>query len=260
MTKYLVFLSLFLSCLLNTSCKLREKTVYFQGSGVSDSIGKNTNFTPTLMIDDFLSIVVYGDDPESVVPFNLTNNVNGGVLAGYNSGVASPSGYLIDNEGNVNMPVIGKVHLAGRSRAEATEIIQVKLKEFVANPIVTIQIQNYKVTVLGDVRNPGTFKIPNERITLIEAIGLAGDLTITGSRKNVLVIRDSIGVKKEYRVDLTKKDLFQSPVYYLTQNDVVYVEPSYVRRTEATLWRSSGSFFISLASILITTITFISIN
>jgi polysaccharide export outer membrane protein len=256
MVKHIAILLLLAISLLSTSCKLREKTIYFQGTS-TDSTLTNVNYTPIFKSDDFLAIVVYGDDPESVVPFNLTATTTNSTLSGYESGVASTTGYLIDANGDVNMPIIGKVHISGLNRMEATELIQSKLKDYIKNPIVSIQIQNYKVTVLGDVRNPGTFKIPNERITLIEAIGLAGDLSITGSRKNVLVIRDSNGTKTEYRVDLTKKDFFQSPVYYLTQNDVVYVEPSMVKRTEATLWRTSGPVLITLTSLILTTITLI---
>ncbi|MFN5031728.1 MAG: polysaccharide export protein, partial [Flavobacteriia bacterium] len=106
-----------------------------------------------------------------------------------------------------------------------------------------------------DVRAPGTYKIPNERITLLEAIGLAGDLKMTGQRTNVLVIRDINGRKAEYRIDLTSQDLFNSPVYYLSQNDVVYVEPNVTARTESTIWRTTGPIFISLTSLIVTTIT-----
>ena len=120
-----------------------------------------------------------------------------------------------------------------------------------------IQILNYKVSVLGDVKLPGTYKIPNERITLLEALGLAGDLNITGNRKNVLVIRDDNGTKTEYRIDLTKKDFLASPAYYLTQNDGVYVEPSRAARSNSTMWKTSGSIFISTAALIITTVSVI---
>jgi polysaccharide export outer membrane protein len=140
---------------------------------------------------------------------------------------------------------------------EVTSLIEGKLKEYIKNPVVNIQIQNYKVTVLGDVRNPGTFKIPNERMTILEAIGLAGDLRMTGNRRNVLVIRDVNGVKTEYRLDLTSKAVFSSPAYYLTQNDVVYVEPNTTAQSESTLWRTTGPMFISLTSLVVTTVTLI---
>jgi polysaccharide export outer membrane protein len=140
---------------------------------------------------------------------------------------------------------------------EAIQQLEAKIGLYIKNPVVQLQIQNFKITVLGEVRNPGTFKIPNERITLLEAIGLAGDLKATGVRKNLLVVRDENGVKTEFRVDLTSKDVFQSPAYYLQQNDVIYVEPNLSAQTESTLWRSNGGLFVSLTSIIITTIALI---
>ncbi|MDX1653554.1 MAG: polysaccharide export protein, partial [Brumimicrobium sp.] len=122
---------------------------------------------------------------------------------------------------------------------------------------VSIQIQNFKVTVLGDVQSPGTFTIPNERITIIEAIGIAGDLKMTGNRKNLLVLRDRNGVKTEYRIDLTSKNVLNSPVYYLEQNDVIYVEPNAAARSTGTFWRTSGGIIISLTSLVITTVVLI---
>ena len=120
--------------------------------------------------------------------------------------------------------------------------------------MVNVQILNYKVTVLGDVLRPGTFKIPNERITILEAIGLAGDLNITGNRKNVKIVRDENGKKSEYLLDLTSSSIFYSPAYYLQQNDVVYVEPNTAARNNSTVWKTSGSIFISTVALVITTI------
>jgi polysaccharide biosynthesis/export protein len=239
------------------SCKTREKMVYFQGSS-SDTLTSVSNYTPILKTDDYLSIQISGDDPEAVVPFNLPPTT--ALLSGYSNGTPALSGYLIDSKGEINLPVIGKINVLGLNRNEAASLIEGKLKDYIKNPIVQIQIQNYKVTVLGDVKNPGTFKIPNERVTIIEALGIAGDLQVTANRNNILVIRDENGVKSEFRVDLTKKDVFNSPVYYLAQNDVIYVEPNFVKRSESTIWRASGPLFISLASLLVTTLTFFTIK
>lgn len=220
-----------------------------------DSITATTNYTPVFKTDDLLSIVVSAPEPESVLAFNIGAGISSmNMNSGYTVGNPERVGYLIDAEGNITMPIIGKVQLVGLNRMEATELITSKLTEYVAQPMVLIQILNYKISVLGDVRTPGTYKIPNERITLLEALGLAGDLNITGDRKNVLVIRDENGKKTEYRVDLTGKDFLASPVYYLTQNDVVYVEPNRVARSNSTLWRTSGSIFISTAALIITTV------
>lgn len=258
--KYSFFLLFFcsLTILLIPSCKTREKLVYFQ-TGNLDSLGKvPSTFNPTFQTDDFLSIIVTAQEPESVIPFNLiptmtqTSSNNG-----YATGIPASNGYLIDNEGNIQFPILGTLHLGGLNRQEAVALIQNKLKDYLKGPGVQIQILNYKITVLGDVKTPGTFKIPNERITLLEALGLSGDLNMTGLRKNIMVIREENGQKKEYRVDITSKDFFASPVYYLHQNDVVYVEPNSTARTTSTLWRTTGTIFISLSSLIISTIILI---
>lgn len=254
MYKYLLYLLSVLALLELSSCKTREKLVYFQGSTSDSTIGQS-NYTPVLKTDDFLSVLVTSDDPEAAVPFNFPATTQPNMNNGYMVGNPSTIGYLIDTNGEIKLPIIGNVKVVGLNRMEATQLIESKLQEYITNPVVNIQIQNYKVTVLGDVKSPGTFKIPNERMTVLEAIGLAGDLKMTGSRKNVLVIRDVNGKKTEYRLDLTSKDVFSSPAYYLTQNDVVYVEPNATARSESTLWRTTGPIFISLTSLVVTTVT-----
>lgn len=256
---YLSFLAVLLISI--TSCKTHEKLVYFQdGVSGSDSSSVNTsNYSPTFKKDDLVSIIVTGDDPEAAIPFNLPATVigGGGYNSGYTTGTPERMGYLIDQNGNVNMPFIGKIQINRLSRVDAVKMIEDSLSIYVKHPIVNIQILNYKVTVLGDVRNPGTFKVPNERITLLEAIGLAGDMNITGNRKNILVVRDNDGVKEEYRIDLTSSAIFSSPVYYLEQNDMVYVEPNKTARANSTIWKTSGGIFISLTALLITTLSII---
>lgn len=237
------------------SCATRKKMVYFQENNTADSAV--AHFNPVFEIDDFLSVVITSEDAESAKPFNLPQQPTA-VNNGYVVGNPVQYGYLVDSKGQVRLPVLGKITVAGKNRSEVVDTIEGLLHEYLKSPAVQIQIQNFKVTVLGDVKNPGTFKIPNERITLIEAIGLAGDMRMSGVRNNVLVIRDSCGVKREFRVDLTKKDVFSSPVYYLKQNDVVYVEPNAAARSEGTLWKTTGAIFISLTSLVITTIALIS--
>ena len=238
-----------------SACKTREKLVYFQHQ--SDSLATQSSYTPILQVDDYLSIKVTGMDPETVAAFNLPIEVGQMTQSGYEQGNPARNGYLVGADGTVTLPVIGAFPIAGLSRKEATEQLQKKLEEYTRAPIVHLQILNYKVTVLGDVRSPGTYKIPNERITLLEALGLAGDLKPTGERKNVLVIREEAGKKVEYRVDLTSKTVFASPVYYLRQNDVVYIEPNVTARSESSFLRANGGIFLSLTSLIITTITLI---
>ncbi len=239
------------------SCKTKEKLIYFSKNQDSDSTSKSTMFTytPKLKVDDFVSIVVTDEDVETVALFNL--KVIGNVNSSYEGGNVSTVGYLIDRNGEVNLPVIGKLKIAGLFRDEAIELIESKLKVYLKNPIVQIQILNYKVTILGEVNSAGTFKIPNERITILEAIGLAGDLKITGVRSNVLVVREENGIKKEYRVDLTSKSIFNSEVYYLHQNDVVYVEPNMSARSNSTFIKANGGIFLSITSLIVTTVILI---
>lgn len=235
------------------SCKTKEKMVYFQGP-TFDSLA--SNFETTLEIDDIISIVVTADNPEQAVQFNFPDVGSGSTLNnGYTQGNSVRNAYLINKEGYINFPILGKVKLSGLERTQAVELLEQKIASYINNPVVQLQIENFKVTVLGDVTRPGTFKIPNERITLLEAVGLAGDLKLTGVRKNVLVIREQNGVRTEYRVDLTSKELFTSPVYYLKQNDVIYVEPNMAARSQSTFFRTTGSIFISIASVVVATIS-----
>lgn len=254
MHKTILYLLLSITVLQLVSCKTKEKLVYFQ-TGQADSNAVNSNYTPVLKTDDFLSVLVTSDDPEAAVPFNFPTGTQQNFNNGYIIGNPASVGYLIDVNGEIKLPIIGSVRVVGLNRMEATQLIENRLQEYIKNPVVNIQIQNYKVTVLGDVKSPGTFKIPNERMTVLEAIGLAGDLKMTGNRKNVLVIRDENGKKTEYRLDLTSKEIFSSPAYYLTQNDLVYVEPNTTARSESTLWRTTGPIFISLTSLVVTTVT-----
>lgn len=256
MKKYL-FTLISLVAITLPSCKTYKKMVYFQ-TGEVDSSEVKFQYTPTFKPDDFLTITVLGSDPETSLPFNLPTTSGGaGNSSGYSNGNPALLGYLVDANGNINMPVIGFIHIGGMNRMDATQLISQKLSAYISNPVVNIQIQNFKITVLGEVKNPGTFKIPNERITILEAIGLAGDLKNTGIRNNVLVVREINGSKKEFRIDLTQKNVFSSPVYYLEQNDVVYVEPNYTARYESTMARVAAPIIISVTSLIVTTITLI---
>ncbi|MCO5259150.1 MAG: polysaccharide biosynthesis/export family protein [Crocinitomicaceae bacterium] len=254
--KKLFYFTLFIALL--ASCNVRKNVVYFQTEDSSSSVA---NYTPTFKVDDFLNIVVMADSPEAAIPFNLPPMTGyTSTTGGYSTGNPERSGYLIDENGNINLPIIGQFHIAGLKRTEAVAQLEEKLKSYISNPVVNIQILNFKVTVLGDVRSPGTYKIPNERITLLEAIGLSGDLQITGNRKNVLVIRSRGDKKEQYRLNLTKSEaIFNSPVYYLEQNDVVYVEPNISSRTNGAFWKTSAPVFISTAGVIISTISVISV-
>ena len=231
------------------SCGTKQDIVYFQGvDNVGSSVSIN-NYIPILLPDDMLTITVSALDQDAARPFNLPTFTFGS--AGSSSIQQRQETYLIDTEGNIDFPVLGKIKLAGLSRIQGTDLIKEMLQEYIKNPIVNIRIVNFKVTVLGEVSRPGSFTIPYERITIIEALGLAGDMTIHAERKNVLVIREEKGKKTYNRLDLTSESVFNSPVYYLTQNDVIYVEPNNSRVKSSTVGPNTSAT-LGVISILLT--------
>lgn len=248
MIKYSFYLITLVSILF--SCASKKNIIYLQGPEQNEI--KESFYNVKLKKDDFLSISIYGIDENSTKLFNVPQTATS-LNKGYSNGTASVQGYLIDSNGEIDFPVIGKVKLGGLHRTEAIDLLKDKLKDYLKNPVINIQIQNFKITVIGEVRTPGTFNIPNERITILEAIGLAGDLTINAVRKNIKVIRDENGIKKEYIIDITNKTFLSSPVYYLNQNDVIYVTPNQAKINSSNVSSSAG-IFISISSLLITTL------
>lgn len=242
-------LSFWLCCILIVGCDVSKRIVYFQ-----DDIPKTQgtdSYSPILKKDDLLSILVIGQDAEASKPFNLPI-IEQRSMGGYYQGVSSQNGYLIDANGMIDFPVIGALKLEGLNKQQAVEFIKGKLANYLNNPTVIIRILNYKVTVLGEVKTPGTFTIPNDRVTLLDAIGIAGDLLITGSRKDVLVLREKQGEMIEFRIDLTKSDVLNSPVFYLQQNDVVYIAPNRAKQNSSVISYSNASLALSGISILLT--------
>ncbi len=206
-----------------SSCISKKDIVYFQFGEIDQSKVSNkykTYFKP----DDLLEITISAKDVAAVRPFNLSA-VTYSTSSNSAIGVAQQQTYLIDSEGEVEIPVIGKIKLGGLTREKGIALLKSKLSpDYIKNPHINIKISNFKISVLGDVAMPGNYVIPNERITIIDAIGLAGDLNISGNRKNVLVIREENGMKIKYSINLLSNETFISPVYYLQQNDVVLVE------------------------------------
>ena len=203
--------------------------------------------------DDILTINVSALDPDTVKPFNLqvvSNNDSNLLNAG---GQQQFQSYLIDYDGNIDFPVLGKLKVAGLNRTELTSMLVEKISEYANNPIVNVRLSNFTITILGEVRNPGTFTIQDERITVLEALGLADDLTIFGKRKNVLLIREVDGKKKFAKIDLTSVNAVNSPVYYLQQNDVIYIEPNNARIRSST-YNQNNSVLISAIGTLTTII------
>lgn len=204
--------------------KLTEQSVYFRN--ISDSMlnKKALEYEPVLQKGDILSIVVITPNENSSRLFNRPNVNSVGGTGEASAGSAAGSGYLIDEKGNVSIPYIGNVQAAGQSRMQFQETLTNRLKQYMESPTVTVRLLNYRITVLGEVAKPGTFTIPSERVSVLDAIGLAGDLTVYGKRNNIRVIRQTDNGRETGTIDINKGDIFGSPFYYLRQNDVVYVE------------------------------------
>jgi polysaccharide export outer membrane protein len=235
------------------ACVSRKSSAYFQVDGDANLPKHTLVFKP----DDILSIHVSSKDPELAAPFNPYLNLVSPQAVNYANGVASVGGYLVDASGNINFPEIGSVHIGGMSRENVTKMLQDSLKRYLQEPTVNIRIQNFRITVLGDVRSPGSFIIPNEKLTFTEALGLAGDLNITAKRDNILLVRAENGKKKTYRINLTNDEVFKSAdCYFLQQNDIIYVEPNRAQRNASAI-NSRLGVVVSILTLLITTLTLI---
>jgi polysaccharide export outer membrane protein len=261
MKKFFLLLLVVLS-IAATSCTTPKNITYMQGFADQELQDVAQQKRITIKPDDKLSIVVSSKDPELAEAFNLIyaqtylgqSSASGRGARG-NSQVAA---YTVDPDGNIQFPIIGEMHVAGLQRAEVAEKLKDELirTNMLKSPTVTVEFLNASVYVLGDVSSPGEYPIDKESLNIIQAISLAGDLTITGKRENVLVVREEEGQNRAYRVDLTNKtELFQSPVYYLQQNDVVYVEPNNMKKRDAennanTLM--TPSFWMSVVTFLTT--------
>jgi len=246
-------LILILFALLLSNCVSKKKVIYFQYDEIDQSKVSNT-YTTVIKPDDLLQITISALDQEAVRPFNLNAvaflNGTDGIM-----GQPSQLNYLVDNNGEIDFPVLGKLKIGGLTRNELIELLKNKLDpEYVKNPNIVVQITNYKISVLGDVNRPGSFIIPNERITILEAIALAGDLNISAQRSDILINREENGKKTQYSVDLLSKNIFTSPVFYLQQNDVIYVKQNYATIQSAAS-NSSATLFISITGLLITIIS-----
>ncbi|MFC4220498.1 polysaccharide biosynthesis/export family protein [Flagellimonas marina] len=236
---YLVVLCLAFSC---TSSK---DVVYFRDANQFETLVDDNTFSTKFKVDDLVSIHVSVLDPEASAPFNLYRGAQEGGMR------PEQVDYLVDKNGEIDFPVIGKIKIAGLSPAETQKLLEKRLADYLVNPIINIRIKNFSVTVLGAVNRPGTYPINGEQITIMEALGFAGDINIKGRRDNVMVIRDFDGTKVYNRINLNSKEALKSPVYYLTQNDVVYVEPNKSGKTASSL-DQRASIAVSIISVLIT--------
>jgi len=235
-----------------SSCASKKELVYFQGD--QQSTTKYEEYIPKIQSSDMLAISVSAADIKATEPFNQQSvyQVNSGMQ---NNPYAKV--YTVDENGYINYPLIGNVKVGGLTRTEAENELKSKISKYIVNPGVNINFTNFRISVLGEVAKPGNFTIPNERVSILDALGMAGDLTINGVRKNIMVIREQNGQKQTYNVDLTSKEILNSPVYYLAQNDVVYVEPNNAK-ISSSKFTPNYSLWISVAGVIISVIAVIS--
>ncbi|WP_445381965.1 polysaccharide biosynthesis/export family protein [Robiginitalea sp. IMCC43444] len=230
------------------SCGSVKDVIYLQDAGEYESIITDNTFSPKFKIDDVISIYISTLNSEASAPFNLT--------AGGGQQIQTVD-YIVDRDGNIDFPVLGKLKVAGLSPEELRILLRHRLADFLKDPIINIRLRNFGITILGAVSNPGTYMINGEQVSILEAISLAGDLLITGKRDNIMVIREFENTKVYHRIDITSKDIFSSPVFYLTQNDVVYVEPNRNMASQAFAMDSRVASAITILSFLLTLTTVI---
>jgi polysaccharide export outer membrane protein len=214
------------------SCVSPKKIVYFQGDTLSRYVTDITHtYIPTIQKNDMLSIIVGSLSPEANEVFNAANQRASTSMSYGNGGAPStqPFGYLVHNDGTIELPLVGKVAVEGLETEAAADTLRKRLNRYLKGPSVTIHNLNFKVSVLGEVNRPAVYNIPHEKITLPEVLSLAGDLTIYGRRENILIVREENGKREHVRVDLTSNAIFDSPYYYLHKNDLVYIEPTKAR-------------------------------
>ncbi|MDR0989124.1 MAG: polysaccharide biosynthesis/export family protein [Prevotellaceae bacterium] len=246
--------------LLLVSCKTKENAItYFQNLEQTELLAaarQGMDYTPRIVADDQLSIVVSSIDPSAVAAFNLPLASVQSVDQLQVSTTPSLQTYLVSSEGMITFPVLGEVKAAGLTCSELTDTLTGRLRVYVKSPIVTIRLLNSRIAVLGEVNSPGTKTFYNERLSILDALGLAGDLTIYGNRKNVLLIRNNNGVMEHHRFDLTQAETLTSPYFYLQQNDVIYVEPNKARRGNAK-YSQNEQYNLSVISTVVSTLSVI---
>ena len=246
-----------------TACQSYKKVPYFQNVEVVNEVEQQEKlYDAKIMPKDLLTIVVSCTSPELAIPFNLTVASNAGIAVSTSSYVTTQpvlQPYLVDNEGNINFPVLGELKLGGLTKREAEQLIIDKLKPYMKEtPIVTVRMVNYKISVIGEVMRPGTFTISNEKVNLLEALAMAGDMTVYGLRDNVKLIReDANGKQQIVTLDLNKAETILSPYYWLQQNDIIYVTPNKAKARNSdvgnstSLWFSATSILVSIVSLLV---------
>ena len=247
-------------CLL-TSCSSSKNVPYLINYDALTKMKPAKLYDARVMPKDILSIIVNTVNPAAAQQFNLTAS---GVMTQTNSPLTSQptlKTYLVDNEGYIKFPIVGSIHVAGLTKAEVEQLITEKIRPYLSeteNPIVTIRMSSYSISVLGEVNSPGNFIVSREKVNIFEALALAGDMTIYGVRNNVKLIReDASGDKEIHLLNLNDVNIVNSPYYYLQQNDILYVEPNKIKAqssaigTSTSMWLSATGILMSVATLLV---------
>lgn len=247
--------------ILLASCQSYKKVPYIQDVNVvNKAVQQEGLYDAKIMPKDLLTIVVSCTSPELAAPFNLTVASPANLATTNLMTTAQPilQPYLVDNEGKISFPVLGELKLGGLTKREAEQLVKERLKPYIKeDPIVTVRMVNYKISVIGEVTRPGTFTISNEKVNLLEALAMAGDMTVYGLRDNVKLIReDANGKQQIISLDLNKAETILSPYYWLQQNDIIYVTPNKAKArnsdigSSTSLWFSATSILVSIASLM----------
>ena len=236
------------------SCASYKDIIYFQDISDRELQPLLNEYEATIKKDDRLAIVVSGSDKTVTAPYNLTlTELSGAGGSSYNPEQSTLS-YLVDADGNIEFPILGTLHVEGMTRNELVRFLTDEIGKDVKDPIVYVSFKNFKITVLGEVRNPGTYTIDSEKISVLQALGRAGDLNLTAKREGILLIREVDGIQQHYTLDLRNSDILESPYFYMQQNDVLYVPPSPTRVAQGTaatgLWSSALSTISSAISVI----------
>ncbi len=246
--KKLLIIAVISSCLF--SCATKDQVVYFNNVKSLNGQRNLLEYEPKIEKNDVLRINVSSSsiNPEIVAPFQM--NQQGGQSSGGGGQSQSLTGYLVSPKGTINFPVLGTIDVEGLTRTEIQQDLEMKIADYVIDPVVDVRIVNFSITVLGEVGNPGRVQINDGRVTMPELLAMSGDINYTGKRQNIRIIRESNGVKSVGFINMTETDLFSSPYYYLKQNDIVYVEPTYARMKSAGFFGNPGAIIGLISSII----------
>ncbi len=250
--------SLLFTCSLLFSCASNKDVLYLQD--IEDYSNSSSNSINQIRFkkNDEILINISSSDNKSAMPFNLPLVAGSGSLQV--QALPTLQTYLVGQDGSIQFPILGEISVIGLTKRELREKIHNKIKKYVKDPIINIRITNFNISVLGEVRKPGMYPVPNERVSVMDALSLAGDMSIYGKRKELLIVRENQNSKKEYyKIDLTSSAIFNSDSYYLQQNDILIVNPNDAQ-VQSSVFNRNTPIYVSIASLLLSMLTIFSIR